>query len=143
MKNKDKSKERLIELLFKKAEGFHFIEQQFEYERPKTKMQNSSVVENLNFFNLCDRGDAELKASDDKMKLANEGQKYEGDENLILIKKKVTSRYIPPDMFAIKILLEIFGKEKLDDIDSLSDEELLKFKEKIFEEIKNEDRNDS
>ena len=139
----NKSKERLIELLFKKAEGFHFVEEQFEYEKPKTKPNNNQKFENLNFFDLCDRGDGISNDESDKIRVTNEGQKYEGSQNLILVKKKVTSKYIPPDMFAIKILLEIFGKEGLDEIEKLTDEELIKFKEKLIEEIKNEDRNEN
>ena len=92
----------------------------------------------MNFFDLCDRGDGTFCDEGDKIKVTNEGQKYEGSQNLILVKKKVTSKYIPPDMFAIKILLEIFGKEAVGDLEGLSDEELIKFKEKIMKELKDE-----
>ena len=60
------------------------------------------------------------------------------DNKLILSKKKITSHYIPPDITAIKILFEIFGKEvDTNSIESLSDQELLDMKDKLLEELKN------
>ena len=136
MKNKEKIKKQLIELLLKKAEGFHYQEEQYEYE--SEKKSKGQKYENLNFFDLCDRGQQSLKENGVKIKPANETIVCEKNEKLILVKKKVTSHYIPPDMLAIKILLEMCGQEKLNKLEEMTDEELMKFKEKILEELQNE-----
>lgn len=134
MKKNEKIKNKLIDLLLKKAEGFHYIEEQFEYEREKSQ----KTTQNLNFFEICDRGDGVLKNNDAMMDLENETKKNRASDGLILAKKKVTSHYIPPDMLAIKILLEMFGKEAVSDLGEMTDSELLKFKETILKEIKDE-----
>lgn len=136
MKNKEKIKKQLIELLLKKAEGFHYQEEQYEYE--SEKKSKGQKCENLNFFDLCDRGKSSLQQDSVNIKPANETIVCEKNEKLILVKKKVTSHYIPPDMLAIKILLEMCGQEKLNKLEEMTDEELIKFKEKILEELQNE-----
>ena len=61
------------------------------------------------------------------------------NENLTLVKKKITTHYIPPDMLAIKILFEIFRKEiDINDIENMSNEELINLKNKLISEISNE-----
>jgi len=137
MKKNEKIKNKLIDLLLKKAEGFHYIEEQFEYEREKLQ-KSTQTYQNLSFFEICDRGDGVLKNNDAKMDLENETKKDRASDGLILTKKKVASHYIPPDMLAIKILLEMFGKEAVSDLEEMTDIELLKFKEKILKEIKDE-----
>ena len=52
------------------------------------------------------------------------------DGELKLIKKKVTKRDIPPDIKAVKLLME--G----DDLHSLSDEELMREREEILKILK-------
>lgn len=49
-----------------------------------------------------------------------------------LVKKKVSTKYYPPDLTAINILLN----EKQTDLKSLTDEELLSEKEKIIKLLK-------
>ena len=133
MKQNEKINKKLIDLLLKKANGFHYEEELFEYEREKKKN------ENLSFFDICDRGESNIVDDGVIIKSANEKDRLKSSENLVLVKKKVTTHYIPPDMVAIKILLEIFGKEDVNEIEKMSDDELIKLKEKIIEEIKNED----
>lgn len=137
MKKNENINKKLIDLLLKKASGFHYVEQQLEYEREKGA-KTSPKTENLNFFDICDRGKSVNDNIDDMMSLENETKIHKADEGLILVKKKVSSHYIPPDMLAIKILLEMFGKKEVDDVKQMTDDELFKFKEKILEEIKNE-----
>lgn len=136
MKDKEKINKKLIDLLLKKAAGFHYTEEQYEYERDK-QLKKEPRFENLNFFEICDRGQIKRNDDGDKIELAN-GKKIQGNEDLILVKKKITSHYIPPDMLAIKVLLEIFGKEAVSDLEKMTDEELINFKEKILKEIKDE-----
>ena len=138
MKNKEQINKKLIELLLKKAEGFHYSEEQFEYEKSKNAKNEKHAIENLSFFEICDRGTQKLCDDGDKIKSAN-GKKIQGDEELILVKKKVTTHYIPPDMLAIKVLLEMFGKEAVSDLEKMTDEEIIKFKEKLLKDLKDED----
>ena len=51
------------------------------------------------------------------------------DDEVVLNKRKVTKKEVPPDMSAIKILLDIKNIESKD-VKSMSTEELIKEKEK-------------
>lgn len=68
----------------------------------------------------------------------------DGDK-LKLIKRKVVSKQIPPDISALKILFEY--EEKETDLSKLTDEELLKEKERLLkmieEEVKDYDSEES
>ena len=55
-----------------------------------------------------------------------------GDDGVKLTKKKVTYKFVPPDVTALKLLIE--GEEK--DTSSLSDEELLMEKERLLESLR-------
>lgn len=54
--------------------------------------------------------------------------------NLVLVKKKITTHYVPPDMLAIKMLMED-DKEKIDNLSNMTDEELVSLKNKLIKEI--------
>lgn len=57
-----------------------------------------------------------------------------GEDGLVLQKKKVTSKDIPPDPQSFKALLDIQG-DKANAFEGMSDEELLKEKEEIIKLI--------
>ena len=57
---------------------------------------------------------------------------------MILVKRKVTTHQMPPDMAALKLLS---GEEQYS-LESLTDEELLSLKQKFLEELK-EENNDN
>lgn len=60
-------------------------------------------------------------------------EEYVNDENeLKLVKKKITKKHIPPDINAAKALLEKSNEMNLEKIKSLSDEELQKLREKVL-----------
>lgn len=61
-------------------------------------------------------------------------------EKLKLVKRKVVSKQIPPDITALKVLVEY--EDKSFDISSLSDEELLLEREKLISLIKGEGKDD-
>ncbi len=139
-------KSDLIEILIKKAKGYYYSDEVYEYE--KTQNKTKVYEKQLSFDDydnnsiLDDRGSTNTNPTYDIMKLSNEKPNLskQGFQNLTLAKKKITTHFVPPDMLAIKILFEIFG-EKVDenDIEKLSDEELIKLKNKLIGEIKNDD----
>ena len=131
------NKKDLINLVIKKANGYHYTEEVLEYEKTQNKSSLNKNIpqinENYNFFDICDRSLTKPITKDDKIELSNEKDQQQINENLTLVKKKVTTHYIPPDMLAIKILFEIYGKEiEYDNINTLTDEELLDLKNKLI-----------
>ena len=72
-------------------------------------------------------------------------EEYVNDENeLKLVKKKITKKHIPPDINAAKALLEKSNEMNLEKIKSLSDEELQKLREKVLASIaKGDTQNES
>ena len=137
--NKNKLQKQLVDILLKKANGFYYYEEQEEYEKTqnKSKNYNNSAI-NLSFFDNFDTGNEKQNPTNDTIKTSN-GTKENESQTLTLVKKKITKHYIPPDMLAIKILFEI-NKEKVNDNDlnSLTDDELLKLKDKLLGELLNE-----
>lgn len=141
MKNKDFTQNDLLNLLIKKATGFYYTEEQYEYEKTQNKSNSIKINENLsdNLKNN-DRVATQLNFIDDKIEVSNEIKT--DTKNLTLVKKKVATHYISPDMLAIKILLEIYGKKIGDEnVDDLSNEELLKLKETLIGELLDEENN--
>lgn len=57
-----------------------------------------------------------------------------GDERLT--KRKVTKKYIPPDLSSLKTYLELTKGEE--DYENMTDEELLQIKKELIKELKNE-----
>lgn len=55
-----------------------------------------------------------------------------------LSKKKITKKVVPPDMTALRLLME----EDFKDLDKMSDEELEKEKEKLLKLLKEEEISD-
>lgn len=65
----------------------------------------------------------------------------EKTEKSILVKKKKTTKQIPPDLSAIKILLSYYGNKTFDELNSLSDEELLQERDALLQELKSMEEN--
>lgn len=67
-------------------------------------------------------------------------EEYAVDEEggVKLVKKKITKKYIPPDLSSAKVLLD---KYRGVDISQMSDEELLKEKQRLLKELKELDEN--
>lgn len=139
--NKKFTKNNLIEILTKKATGYYYSEEQFEYETQKSSNLVKKTSNNLSFFENFDRGQTPSENSYDKIEVSNEikSQEKTNDQNLILVKKKVATHYIPPDINAIKILFEIFEKKVGESaLENLTDAELLDLKNKLIKELSNE-----
>ena len=141
------SRNNIINLLIKQASGFYYAEEQYEYEKTQNKslLNKISIINNDISTNFAesDRGEKQLSMFNDTLKLANENtnSKIENDKNLTLVKKKIATHYVSPDMQAIKILLEIFPEKIDDNLESISDEDLLSLKNKLLGELLNEPNN--
>ncbi len=135
--NKSFTQNDLIEILTKKASGYYYSEEQFEYETQKNSNFVEKTSNNLSFFENFDRGQTSINEFDGKIKSSNEIKKTtKSGENLKLVKKKVATHYIPPDINAIKILFEIFEKKVGESsLENLTDEELLNLKNKLIKEL--------
>ena len=133
----------LIKVLLKKAEGYYYTEEQEDYEKTQNKSNNSKIkFENISMFEKFDTQKPYNNTSSVTIKSQNEeDQKSQANSNLVMVKKKITKHYIPPDMLAIKILFETI-KETVneDDLNKISDEELLKLKDKLIGELLDEDK---
>ena len=60
----------------------------------------------------------------------------EDTNNLKLVKRKITTKHIPPDINVAKVLIDKLGNSDFDDIKNWSDEKLKKKREEILQEIK-------
>lgn len=56
------------------------------------------------------------------------------DENLVLSKRKVTSKQVPPDISAVKTLIELIDVKE--DLSNMTDEELLIERDKLLKILK-------
>jgi len=139
--NNSFTKNDLIKLLIKKASGFYYSEEQYEYEKTQNKsILNKNHSHNVSFFENIDRCLTTSDISSDNIKSSNETQKEQDNHGLKLSKKKVTTHYISPDINAIKILFEIFEKKVGEEnLENLTDAELIELKNKIIKELSNED----
>lgn len=63
---------------------------------------------------------------------------YDEDKNkTVLVKRKKSTKHFSPDVTAIKILLSYYTNQNFDSLESLSDEELLKERDRLLEELIN------
>ena len=119
--NKENLK-KIKNILIKKSEGYFFSEEVLEYQN-NTKPQENKKVKQITIFN------------DDQ----NENKPTKENKDLTLVKKKVTTHYVPPDLLAIKMLVEIFGQEITekddDNLTSLSDSELMNLKREVIQKL--------
>ena len=135
------NKENLIKLLVKKASGFYYTEELCEYEKTQN---NSKFDKNNSFFNNnVLKNNSQISFLDNEKPCKNKQNTLKNNEELTLVKKKITTHYISPDMLAIKILLEIYGKEMNDsNLSEISDSELINLKNKLIGELFNETNTD-
>lgn len=66
----------------------------------------------------------------------------QSEDDLKMTKRKVTSKNVPPDISAAKLLLEIYGRVDKD-ISALTDEELEAEKERLLKLLKESENDDS
>lgn len=74
----------------------------------------------------------EARESSEEYSLDKEGRE-------ILTKRKVSKKYIPPDMTALKLLIEKFYPDLNIDISMMSDEELIGERERILQMLREEE----
>lgn len=53
-------------------------------------------------------------------------------EEMKLVKKRITTKYVSPDLAAAKTLLELNGREEQNDLSYLSDEQLLRERTRLL-----------
>ena len=141
--NNKKIYDFLIKILLKKAEGYYYTEEQEEFEKTQNNSTKSKkIYENISIFENLDIQNTHSLNSSDNIKSSNEESKKQAStENLVMVKKKITKHYIPPDMLAIKILFETIKETVNDDeLKNISNEELLKLKDKLIGELLNENK---
>ena len=64
-------------------------------------------------------------------------EEFSSDEgNLVLTKRKVTKKNIPPDITAVKVLLEMYSNSENLDFSNMTDEELLVERDKLLQRLK-------
>ena len=143
--------DKLFESIVKRAEGFYYSEEVLEYASKTLKTNNEDgdeMVDELTKNNISKKSvskkpenknnDVDFDCKKQEREKNSEICVNENQQGLVLIKKKVTTHYIPPDMSAIKILFENYGQEisqSMDEIESMSDDELLKIKSELITEL--------
>ena len=60
----------------------------------------------------------------------------EDGERLILNKKKITKKNVPPDMTAVKALLQFYKVDKINNYNKMSDDELKNEKLRLLNKLK-------
>ena len=68
--------------------------------------------------------------------LQGTGEKDASKRENFMVKRKITTHYVPPDMLAIKMLFENYG-EKVDVLENMSDEDVVMLKENLLKELSN------
>ena len=53
----------------------------------------------------------------------------------VLVKKKCTTKHVPPDVTAIKILLSYYDEKTFEELENMTDEELLEEKDRLLLEL--------
>ncbi|MCR5553449.1 MAG: hypothetical protein K6F08_01765 [bacterium] len=138
--------DRLYKILLKRAEGFFYKEvcEEFVYDnKPKNSTQ-------ISFFDAENNVETKSKKRVTKTRVnqnlnvkldCNDVSCFASGENCedikapTLAKKKVTTHFVPPDMLAIKMLLEI-DKTLGADLTMMSDSELMALAKQLEDEIK-------
>lgn len=118
-------KENLKRILLKKAEGYFYDEKVEEYQKIYSEEKGTKSVSEQLSFNL---DDINLNKAPTKSKLKGKME---------LVKKKVTTHHEPPDLSAIKMLLELFEtSENKEELSSCTNEQLMRLKDQLIEELK-------
>ena len=110
-------------------------ERKISVSKTKTKKENVDVEKDTIKKALCKKA---LGFSIDEI---TEEYNIDDGEKLKLVKRKVVSKQIPPDINALKVLFEY--EEKDFDLSVLTDEELLLEREKLISIINGEENNDN
>lgn len=135
----------LKKILIKKAKGFYYKEETIEFSEtrggsqvvansPKIKRKRGRPRKDekpVTYFNDNQKDGVQFGQSE----VNSDGDRKED----VVVKRKITTHYVPPDMLAIKMLFENFG-EKVKGYEDMSDEEILLIKNQLLKELQeNED----
>lgn len=64
------------------------------------------------------------------------------EEGAKLTKRKITKKNIPPDISAVKVLLEVLNGENSYDFEAMTDEELFKERDRLLKLLKESEKDD-
>lgn len=112
--------QKIKEILIKKAEGYSYQEVIEEYQ---TDEKGEKKVAKQMMFPSFEQENNKKPS----------GQKK---EKLLLTKKKITTLFQPPDLAAIKMLLDMFVTNSKSELEKMSNEELLCLKDELIEKLK-------
>lgn len=145
--------EQIKQILIKKAKGFYYTEEAVEFAcdaEDKLVIDAKTMDENTEYKvslsqknskkNTPKSGTSQLQFnfSDLECKVKKESKTDAKTKETSVVKRKITTHYVPPDMLAIKMLFENFG-EKVGGLEQLSDEEILKMKRDLLSELEEND----
>ena len=144
--NNSNISDKLYKILLKRAEGFFYKEvcEEFVYDNKSKSSQQISFFDEENSDSVKSKkrvtktkvdqiNNVKLNCNDVSCFAA--GENSEDIKAPTLAKKKVTTHFVPPDMLAIKMLLEI-DKTLGTDLTMMSDSELLTLAKQLEDEIK-------
>lgn len=129
-------------ILIKKSEGFFYHEEVCEYQVENSKKPNTILTtkNKKDGSSYAENSESIIQLNEeDKFEQLKKNQ--EKEDKLTLLKKKITTHFVPPDLLAIKMLIENFGQEieEKNDLSKLSNKELNNLKNKLIEELKSQD----
>lgn len=140
--------DELKELLIKKAKGFYYTEEQIEFvDTGESDIVLESDLSNGIVFSGRKRKQKKkanaVTCLSGFENLGVECKEKKGEDNANsqtapVVKRKITTHYVPPDMLAIKMLFENFG-QKIELFENLSDEDLVAMKNEIAKSILEEE----
>lgn len=125
--NNNELYEKIKNVLIKKAEGFFYNEEILEYQTE----DNQKIKKEKN---TCETTEIVNKQNEE------EQTKRTKNQNLTLLKKKITTHYVPPDLLAIKMLFEIYGQkvESVNELEKLEFNQLLELKNNLLKQLKDD-----
>ena len=138
--------DKLYKILLKRAEGFFYKEvcEEFVFDNKPKNTKQISFFDAENFDEIKSKkrvtktksgANLNVKLDCNDVSCFDAGEDCEDIKAPTLAKKKVTTHFVPPDMLAIKMLLEI-DKTLDSDLTMMSDSELLALAKQLEDEIK-------
>lgn len=140
--------DKLYKILLKKAQGFYYKEEtdEYSYETVKPVKHKTSTIDNkavdakqqISFLDEVETVDLAFPGKSPNENITDNNKEDNFNEDLkppTLVKKKVTTHFVPPDLLAVKMLLEI-DKEIDGGLEDKSTEELKLMAQQLQKSLK-------